>query len=65
VKPWPSQLNDGLRLYTNCFPGYWARILRDIFAACSTLGPAVSTHSRSAYGANAMARLVAAVRPAR
>lgn len=64
LNPWPIQLNDGLRLYTNCLPGKAALIWPAKPTAFSTLGSAVSSHKRSAYGANSVALLVAAGSPA-
>lgn len=63
--PCPIQLNDGLKLYTNCFPGCRSLISPANFAAFATLGSAVSSHNKSANGAYAMARFVAAAIPAR
>lgn len=63
-KPWPIQLNDGLRLYTKCLPGKAALISPANPPAFSALGSAVSSQSRSANGANSMALLVAAGNPA-
>lgn len=65
LKPCPIQLKLGLRLYTSFFPGCTFLISLENPAAFCTLGSAVSSQSRSAYGANSMARLVAAARPAR
>jgi len=40
-------------------PGYFARILRAKYLACSRSGSLVSSQIKSAYGANAIARLMA------
>ncbi|KAK2074954.1 hypothetical protein P8C59_009122 [Phyllachora maydis] len=67
VKPAAIQLKDGLRLYTSPLvpSGYAARTARPSARATATSGSPVSTHSRSAYGAKASARFVAAAMPAR